>query len=108
MADGQDRVSFTVGVFQDAEWAKRGIEALKSDGFAIEELSFLAKETPETAALAEKIFGFPGDSVEVRGLGAAVVCGQLVGTPGSRARAAGEVGIHAALDSVEVDSEKDD
>ena len=80
MADGQDRVTFTVGVFQDAEWAKRGIEALRSGGFAIEELSFLAKDTPETAALAEKTFGVPGSSVEVRGLGAAVVCGQLVGT----------------------------
>jgi hypothetical protein len=97
MADGQDQVIFTVCVFQDTEWAKRGIEALKSHGFATEELSFLAKDTPETAALAEKTFGVPGSSVEVCGLGAAIVCGRLVGALQGDDEALGRSGVAATI-----------
>src|SRR5262245_4341582 len=40
---------FTVGVFQDAVWADKGLQALRARGFAPDALSVIAKDTPETA-----------------------------------------------------------
>lgn len=97
MARGQDQIFFTVGVFQDTEWANRGIEALRSHGFTTEELSFLAKHTPEAAALAEKTFGVPGSSVEVSGLGTTVAYGQLVGTLQGGDEGLGRSGVGATM-----------
>jgi hypothetical protein len=71
---------FTVGVFQDAASAEQGIAALVRHNFAPGELSMIAKQTPETQALAERVFGAAPTVAEVRNLGPAVMHGALVGT----------------------------
>jgi hypothetical protein len=73
-----DTGRFTVGVFQDVAWARKGIEALKQAAFPVESLTLLAKDTPENAALVEKTFGSAGDRVELTGVGPVVVRGPLV------------------------------
>ena len=57
---------FTVGVFQDVAWAQKGLDALKQAGFAAESLTILAKESPEVAALIERVFGAPGSGSTCR------------------------------------------
>ena len=79
MAANEDRSCFTVGVFQDHDWAGRGLDALKRQGFATESLSVLAKHTAEAASLVEKTFGVMVPQVDVRGLGNTVAHGGLVG-----------------------------
>lgn len=69
---------FTVGVFQDVAWAEKGIEALKAQNFSPEAISVIAKDSPETAALAERTFGAPAGTMEIRGLGVARAHGPLV------------------------------
>ena len=60
-----DTGRFTVGVFQDAAWAKKGIAALEAIGIPAEALSIVSKETPENAALFEDTFNAPGDRLEI-------------------------------------------
>lgn len=71
---------FTIGVFQDAAWALRGVEALLRDGFPAESLTILAKDSPEAAGLIESALGAPADHVELKALGAVVARGSLVPT----------------------------
>ena len=97
MAYGEDRSCFAVGVFQDTEWAERGLEALKQHGFAPESMSILAKHTAETAALLEKTFGVTGSPVEVSGLGSAVAHGQLLGALQGADGGLGRTGVAATM-----------
>lgn len=69
---------FTVGVFQDVEWASRGVEAFGRHGFAPESMSIIAKETPEAADLVRRVFGTGGGTLDVKGLGPAVAAGSIV------------------------------
>ena len=78
MARTIDPNRFTIGVFQDAVWARRGIEALLRDGFVADSITILAKESPESVALIESTFGVPADRVELKTLGPIVARGPLV------------------------------
>jgi hypothetical protein len=69
---------FVVGVFQDASWARRGVDALLADGFASESLSILALESPAAAELIGSVAGAPPDTVELKALGPVVARGSLV------------------------------
>jgi hypothetical protein len=69
---------FTVGVFQDVEWARKGLDALKRAGFPPESLSILARATPEIGPLVDHIFGLSGERLEIAGVGAVVAIGPLV------------------------------
>ena len=73
-----DTGRFTVGVFQDTTWAERGINALKTAGFAVESLTILAKESPAIVALIEQMLGGAGQRLELPGLGAVLVRGPLL------------------------------
>ena len=73
-----DQGRFTVGVFQDAVWARRGIEALVRDGFVPESITILALESPATIELVESLLGAPPDRIELKALGAVVVKGPLL------------------------------
>ncbi len=73
-----DQGRFTVGVFQDAVWARRGIEALVHDGFVPESITILALESPASIALIESLLGAPPDRIELKALGAAVGRGPLL------------------------------
>ena len=69
---------FTIGVFQNVAWAEKGIQALKAQNFPAEALSLLAKESPDVAALAERVFAGPVPTFDVRGLGTVRARGLLV------------------------------
>ncbi len=69
---------FTVGVFQDAAWAAKGLDALKQAGFPVESLTIVAKAGADAAALIERTFGAPGDPLELAGIGSVLARGPLV------------------------------
>jgi hypothetical protein len=69
---------FTVGVFQDPEWARRGIDALMRGGFVPESLTVIAKESPAVADLIETTIGGPLEHVESPPLGPVIARGPLV------------------------------
>lgn len=69
---------FTVGVFKDVEWAARGLDALKAQGFTSPVVTILAKSTPETADLIRRATGTDGLALEVQTLGPVVATGSLV------------------------------
>jgi len=69
---------FTIGVFQDIAWAEKGLHALKAQGVPTEAMSFIAKDTPDAAALAERVFGSPAAMLDVRGLGAVRARGPII------------------------------
>ncbi len=71
---------FTVGVFQDVEWAGRGLEALRNHGFAPECLTIIARESVEVAELVRRATGRDGVKLDIKGLGPAVAVGPLVET----------------------------
>jgi hypothetical protein len=70
---------FTIGVFQDVAWAEKGLQALKAKGFPSEAISLIAKDSPEVAALADRTFGSPAPTLEIRGVGLTRARGPLVG-----------------------------
>jgi len=78
VAGAIDQDRFIIGVFQDAAWARRGVEALLRDGFIADSLTILAKDSPESAALIESTLGAPADRVELKSLGTIVARGRLV------------------------------
>ena len=71
--------TFTVAVFQDVAWARRGVEALLVDGFGPSALTILAKESPEIESLCQDTFGAAPERLELRALGASLARGSLVG-----------------------------
>jgi hypothetical protein len=73
-----DTGRFTVGVFQDVQWAQKGIEALRRAGLATESLSIIAKESPEVAALIEAVLGAQGERIETSATGPLLARGPLV------------------------------
>jgi hypothetical protein len=73
-----DTGRYTIGVFQDVEWAKKGVEALISDGFVPDSLTILAKETPEATRLIESALGTAPEQIELKALGRVVARGPLV------------------------------
>jgi len=69
---------FTVGVFQDASWAEKGIAALKQAGLPAESLTILAKDSPDVSALIQKTFGASGERLEIAAVGSSLARGPLV------------------------------
>jgi hypothetical protein len=69
---------FTVGVFQDLAWARKGVEALKQAGFPSESLSVLAKESPDVAGFVQQACGSPGDRLDLASVGPVVARGPLL------------------------------
>lgn len=72
------RGRFTVGVFQDADWARRGVEALLRDGFVPESITILALESAASPELFETLLGGAPDRLQLKALGAVVAKGPLV------------------------------
>lgn len=73
-----DAGPFTVGVFQDVQWARRGVDALLRDGFVRESLTIIARDSPDAAELIESALGGPPEHVDVKALGPSVARGPLV------------------------------
>jgi hypothetical protein len=73
-----DTGRFTVGVFQNAAWAEKGISALKQAGLAADSLSIIAKESPEVAALIQGALGATGERLEMAATGPVLARGPIV------------------------------
>jgi hypothetical protein len=69
---------FTIGVFQDVQWAEKGLQALKSQGFPAEIISVVSKDSPEAASLIERTLGAAAPTLDIRGLGVVRARGPLV------------------------------
>lgn len=69
---------FTVGVFQDAAWAEKGLAALKAQNFNTDAISVIAKDSPDAANLIERVLGSPAGTMDVRGVGVVRARGPLV------------------------------
>jgi hypothetical protein len=69
---------FTVGVFTDANWARKGIQALKAAGLPAESLTIVAKESENVSALIEQTLGSAPDRLEIAGLGSVIARGPMV------------------------------
>ena len=95
--DDEGGQCFTVGVFQDIEWAQRGLDALASEGFMSESLSVISQETSEAAALLRRLFGVDGGKLDIAGIGPVVAHGPLVGALQGRARDLGRAGMAATM-----------
>lgn len=91
---------FTIGVFQDAAWAERGLEALKTQGFASGAVSIIAKDTPDSAGLIEKRFAAPPIRLVLPRLGPVVAVGSLVEALDGASRDLVRLGLAAALKRV--------
>jgi hypothetical protein len=88
---------FTVAVFQDAAWAAKGLDALKQAGFPVDSLAVLAKENADASALLERVFGAPGDRLEIAEVGAVLTRGPLVGALQGSARDLPKLGLAATM-----------
>ena len=95
----QDDGCFTVGVFADAAWASRGIEALARDGFEPGMLSIVARDTPEAAALVERTFGGRPDAgeLDLRAMGRVLAHGSLVGALQGEDQGLARTGLAATM-----------
>jgi hypothetical protein len=69
---------FTVGVFQDASWAQKGLDALKRAGFPSEALTIMAKDSGDAGALIQRVFGAAAGRLDLAGTGAVLARGSLV------------------------------
>jgi hypothetical protein len=95
--DDAARQCFTVGVFQDVDWAQRGLEALGNEGFAPESLSLISRQTPESAELVKRTFGVDGDTLDLARIGSVVAHGPLVGALQGSVGDLGSAGIAATI-----------
>ncbi|MEO2196432.1 MAG: hypothetical protein ABGY72_10120 [bacterium] len=93
----EERQSFTVGVFQDTEWAERGLEALAKEGFPSESLSMISKESPEASALFQRTFAVDGTALDIVRIGPVVAHGPLLGTLQGRSRDLDTSGVSATM-----------
>jgi len=84
---------FTVGVFQDAAWAAKGIQALKQAGFPAEALTILSKDTPDAAGLIEKSLNAKGERIELKTVGAVIARGPLIEPLQGSARDLSKLGL---------------
>lgn len=74
-----DAGRFTVGVFQNAEWAGRGLDALLRGGLLPESLTVMAGISPEVTGLVERVLGVPPETIRVAVVGDTAAAGPLVG-----------------------------
>jgi len=73
-----DTRRFTVGVFQDVEWARRGVDALLRGGFVPESLTIIARDSPGASELIEGALGASPEHFDMKELGPTVARGPLV------------------------------
>ena len=92
-----DAGRFTVGVFQDVAWARKGLDALKAAGLVVESLSIMAKETPEVSALVEAMLGGPVERLTLGTTGTVVAQGPLVGALQGTARDLPKLGVAGTM-----------
>lgn len=88
---------FTVGVFQDAEWARKGIVALRAAGLPADAFSVIARESPAVAALVEQTCGAAPERIDLSGIGPVAARGPLVAALQGDGRDFAKLGIAATM-----------
>ncbi len=88
---------FTVGVFQDAAWAEKGVAALRQAGFPAESLTIIAKDSPAAAALIERTCGGAAERLDLPALGATLARGPLVDALQGSDRALAKLGLAGTM-----------
>ena len=88
---------FTVGVFQDVAWARKGLGALKQIGLPTESLTIIARDSPEAAALIEEMLGSAGERVELGSVGPVLARGPLIEALQGGARDLVKIGLSGAM-----------
>lgn len=88
---------FTVAVFKDAAWAKKGIEALMRAGLPAEALTIIAKDEAEGAALIEQALGAPGERLDLPATGPVLARGPLVAALQGSSRDLASLGLSATM-----------
>jgi hypothetical protein len=88
---------FTVAVFQDVAWARKGLNALKQIGLPAESLTIIAKDSPEVAMLIEQTLGSAGERVEIGSLGPVLARGSLVESLQGSIRDLAKLGLTGAM-----------
>ena len=99
MAQQQEELCFTVCVFQDPEWASRGLAALTENGFSADRLSLVARRSGDVDVLLESTFGVGESqaSLDIAGLGDSVAHGPLVSALQGSDNALNQVGMAATM-----------
>jgi len=92
-----EQALYTVGVFQDASWAERGIDALKKQGFGTDVMTVLAKATPEATSLIERVMGAAPAAMDLPVLGPTTARGSLIQTLNGPGNDLGRIGMAAAM-----------
>jgi hypothetical protein len=92
-----DTGRFTVGVFQDVQWAQKGIEALRRAGLAAESLSIIAKDSPEAAALIERALGAAGERLETSATGPLLAKGPILAALQGAAKDLAKLGLSGTM-----------
>ena len=88
---------FTVAVFKDVEWARRGVQALTDAGFAPDTLTLLARESEAAAALMGSLPGPGPESLDVAALGPMAAKGPLLGVLQGADRGLSRLGLGAVI-----------
>ncbi len=88
---------FTVGVFQNVEWAQKAIAALRAIGLTDPAFSVIAKSDVAAAALVEQTCGGPGEQLDVAGLGPTIARGPLLAALQGGSRDFARLGMAATL-----------
>ena len=99
MAQQEEGLCFTVCVFQDSQWASRGLAALTENGFSTDRLSLVAQRSEDIDVLIEKTFGVRESKIalEIAGLGDSVAHGPLVGTLQGSDNGLNQAGVAATM-----------
>ncbi len=92
-----DTSLFTVGVFQNVEWAGKGIAALRAAGLPTDSFSMIAKEDAGAAALIEQTCGGAPERLHVAGVGPIMARGPLLAALQGSASDFATLGMAATL-----------
>lgn len=96
VADAEPRC-FTICVFQDVDWATRGLEALQGQRFDSGQVSVLAKKADDVESLITSTFDTDPSVFESRGLGTVIALGPLVSALQGIDDGLGKTGVAATI-----------
>lgn len=92
-----DTSLFTVAVFQDVTWARKGLEALSNAGFPANALTILAKESSEASSLIEHALGSAGLRLDIASAGTILAKGPLLDALQGTSGDLGKFGLAATM-----------
>lgn len=92
-----DTGRFTVCVFQDVQWAQKGLDALRRAGLAAESISIIGKDSPEVGALIAATPGGEVERIETKATGLLLARGPLIAALQGSAHDLSKLGLSGTL-----------